>query len=76
MALNFRLPRSGRPVLTVVDPQGRRVRGLLYAGLEAGDHAVSCDGCDEAGRQVAEGLYFARIEFGDRAQARKLAILR
>ena len=75
VALSFRLPRAGRAVLTVVDPQGRRVRGLLDARLEAGKHAVTWDGRDDAGRHVADGLFFARLEFGGRSETRKLAVL-
>ncbi|MBI5709147.1 MAG: hypothetical protein HZC42_02430, partial [Candidatus Eisenbacteria bacterium] len=76
VALSFRLPRAGRAVLTVVDPQGRRVRGLLDARLEAGAHAVTWDGRDDAGAETAAGLFFLRVDFGGRSFAQKLAMLR
>lgn len=76
VTLGFRLPRAGRTMLAVADVQGRRVRTLLDGHLEAGGHALAWDGRDDTGRHVAEGLYFARLEFEGHAQARKLAVLR
>ncbi|MBI5710768.1 MAG: hypothetical protein HZC42_10760, partial [Candidatus Eisenbacteria bacterium] len=76
VTLAFRLPRAGRAVLAVMDAQGRRVRALLDAHLDAGGHTLTWDRRDDAGHEVAEGLYFARLEFQGRAQACKLAVLR
>jgi flagellar hook assembly protein FlgD len=43
---------------------------------EAGAHAVEWDGRDAHGRAVASGVYFARLEAGDRSESRRIVLLR
>jgi hypothetical protein len=52
------------------------VRRLLAADLPAGPHRVAWDGCDEAGRAVASGVYLARLAAGDQVRERKLTLVR
>jgi hypothetical protein len=55
---------SRRPLtIEIVDLQGRRIRSLR---LPAGAREVVWDGRDEAGRDAASGIYFAR-ETGEQA---------
>ena len=71
--LTFALPpgvRSGR--LSVVDASGRLVRAFL---ADASGRVV-WDGRDGAGRRVASGVYFYRLEAGDRAETRKVTRIR
>lgn len=60
--LRFGLATAGRANLAVYDAAGRRVRTLVAGAVAAGEHVASWDGRDEAGRAVAAGLYFARLE--------------
>ena len=51
--------------LILVDPSGRRVRGLeqvVSAGQGGGEVSLSWDGRDDAGRPVAPGVYGVRVE--------------
>ena len=45
----------------VFDAGGRRVRELHSGALEPGDHLLSWDARDSAGRLVPNGLYFVRV---------------
>ena len=46
--------------LTVYDVLGRKVQTLVDGRKNTGIHTIDWDGTDEAGRQVASGLYVAR----------------
>jgi hypothetical protein len=50
----------------VHDVAGRLVRTLADRSFAPGEYAVTWDGADDGGRQVARGVYFARIEFSGR----------
>jgi flagellar hook assembly protein FlgD len=49
---------------------------LAGARYDAGAHHVDWDGRDDSGRNVASGVYFLRVQAGDRQATRKLVILR
>ena len=59
--LRFDLAESGFAELAVYDVTGRLVRTLVTSPVAAGAHSVVWDGTDAAGRQVASGVYFARL---------------
>ncbi|MCC7144317.1 MAG: choice-of-anchor B family protein [Candidatus Eisenbacteria bacterium] len=60
-ALRLALPTRQPVQLSIVDVQGRVVRRLQTGLLDAGRHDFSWDGRDQAGRNLAQGLYFARV---------------
>lgn len=75
--LTFDLPRPATVTLVIADAAGRRVRALLSsAPHEAGRHQASWDGRDEAGRAVAAGPYFARIEAAGATAVRRLMLVK
>jgi hypothetical protein len=55
--LRFALAEAGEAALNVYDLQGRLVRAFPAAPFAAGAHAVTWDGRDAAGRDVASGVY-------------------
>ncbi|MCC7143409.1 MAG: S8 family serine peptidase [Candidatus Eisenbacteria bacterium] len=74
--LEFALPTGGRTQVRIVDAGGRNVRVLLDAPLTAGRQSVQWDGRDDSGRALGAGVFFARIETGGEAIARRLVRLR
>jgi len=58
--------------LEIVDVGGRHVRTLDRRLVEAGSYVSVWDGRDEAGRRVAPGLYFARLECGKLRQTARI----
>jgi hypothetical protein len=61
--------------LAVYDPRGRLVRVLQHAPVPAESGYFMWDGTDAAGRRVASGMYFARLEWGgDRATTKVLVL--
>jgi hypothetical protein len=60
--VRFTLPEPGRVRLQVFDASGRHVRTLLDESRSAGANAVVWDGRDSAARELANGVYFLRLE--------------
>lgn len=74
--LAFALPEGRHVNLAVYGLNGTRIRTLVDARRAAGNHEVVWDGRDEAGRPVAAGAYFARIQAGDFRQIRKMVLVK
>jgi hypothetical protein len=75
--LRFDVPANGGPALIgVFDLQGRLVRTLSGGERLAGRHTLTWDGRDAAGRKVAAGVYFVRLQTAQVTEARKLTRLR
>lgn len=72
----FDLPQSGAARLLVYDVAGRLTRTLVDSALPAGRHRLAWDGTDDGGRHSAAGVYFLRLEQGDRIERQKLVIAR
>jgi len=73
----FSLPEAGRVDLVVYDVAGRLIRRLHDgASLPAGPHEVTWEGLDQGGRAVAPGVYYYRLESGDRSVTRRMLRLR
>ena len=62
-AVKFELSRASRLRLAVYDLNGRRVRELFERPIAMpGQYSIAWDGRNDAGRAVAAGVYFARLE--------------
>ncbi len=70
------LPQPGRVKLTIHDARGREVARLVDAELPAGERDVAWDGRDAAGRALASGVYFARLDSGGRLSMTKVTLAR
>ena len=64
-------------MLDVYDLAGRRVRRLMSdSNIKAGITTVLWDGSDGQGRDVASGVYFARLRVGAEQRTRKVTMVR
>jgi len=73
--IRFALARPAAVRLSIYDVGGRRVATLIEGPLLAGEHRRVWDGRDDAGRVVAGGAYFYRLEAGSwRAAGRVLKL--
>jgi hypothetical protein len=76
-SLEWATLRAGDARLVVVDAAGRRVRSLAGGPAGRGTHRAVWDGADDAGRPVAGGVYFVRLEAeGQRAATSKVVRVR
>jgi|GEM_PF-5228406 len=75
--LSFSLGQSRAVDVEIIDVAGRRVRRLLAGQeLSAGEHALSWDGRDAAGRPVVAGTYLYRVSTRQGSATGKLIVTR
>jgi len=72
----YSIPEPGLVALHIYDVRGRRVRTLVSEQKTKGEHRAIWDGRDANGLEVASGVYFVRLEFGDKVQSRKIALMK
>jgi len=75
--ISYDLPGPAVVALRVYDLSGRLVRTLTDAEpVAAGRHTTPWDGQDDAGRDVASGVYFYRLETGEESLSRRMILLK
>lgn len=72
----FSLSRSQHVRLGVYDVSGRLVKMLCSSNYPEGRHLTSWDGTDGNGKDVAQGIYFYRLESGNQARTGKIGLVR
>lgn len=68
------LPSDGPVRLAVHDVRGHQVRLLLHESRAKGTFTAIWDGRDDMGRQLASGVYFARLTAGGAESVLKLVL--
>ena len=74
--IEFDLVAPGKVSLRIYDPAGHLVKALVDEVLPAARHERIWDGRDDAGRQVASGMYFYRLDAGTFESTRKMILVR
>ena len=74
--LPFSLSRETEVHLQVFDVLGRPVANLVVGRLQTGRHRVNWEGLDAGGQPVPSGIYFYRLRSGNRAESRKMTLVR
>ncbi len=62
--------------VTIYNIKGQRVKQILNEQVVAGRYAVMWNGTDSHGRTVSSGLYFARIEQGNKHLIHKMMLMK
>ncbi|MGQ0722278.1 MAG: FlgD immunoglobulin-like domain containing protein [Candidatus Eiseniibacteriota bacterium] len=68
----YDLPGQGRHRISIHDAAGRNVATLATGEAAAGRHAVIWDGSTRDRRPAPSGVYFVRLEYLDRVEARAI----
>jgi hypothetical protein len=74
--VQFSLARQGQVSIVVYNVAGQKVKTLVDANLNAGQHSVNWNGRNEGGQKVAAGMYMYRMVSGDFSATRKLVVIR
>ena len=74
--IGFDLPEAVDVTLAVYDVMGRKVATLVDQFMAAGTHDVIWQGRDRSGEVLASGVYFVRLEAGDRIATQRLTLVR
>ena len=74
--IRFAIPQDENVDLKLYDLTGRAVAVLVQRSFTAGSHAVRWAGVDDAGRQLASGVYFLRIQAGAFSATQRIVLVR
>jgi hypothetical protein len=74
--IRYALPHDGPVDLDVFDVSGRHVRSLVRGPRAGGEQRVRWDGRDDAGGEVASGVYVLRLVMDGRVATRKVVLLK
>nr|MEE4266508.1 right-handed parallel beta-helix repeat-containing protein [Candidatus Krumholzibacteria bacterium] len=72
----FALPSDMPVALKIYGLDGRLIKTLVQDNLAAGRHEIRWDGQDSRGRTVAAGVYFYRLDAGNRQVDGKLMLIK
>ncbi len=73
---SFILPQTGDTKLCIYNIKGQKVKTLTHAKLVQGYHSLVWNSCDDKGKPLASGLYFAKLEQGTQVIVHKLMLLK
>ncbi|MEN8007889.1 MAG: FlgD immunoglobulin-like domain containing protein, partial [Candidatus Krumholzibacteriota bacterium] len=75
--ISFVLPETGSTTLKIYDVSGHLVRTLLNGTAESqGLREVVWNGKNEAGRVVAAGVYFCKLDAGGYSEVRRMTLVK
>ena len=74
--IRYQLNKTGRTVLEIFNILGQRVRTLVDEDQKTGAYTVIWKGENNAGVQVASGVFLYRIRSGDFTSIKKMILLR
>jgi hypothetical protein len=74
--IEFLLRESGPVKIEIYNLLGQKVRILMDQYLEKGQRSVKWDGKDQAGKDLASGVYWYRIQAKEFSQTRKMLLLK
>jgi hypothetical protein len=74
--MNYALPKRSRVIISIYNVLGQEVITLLNKEQDYGYHTVTWNGTDRIGKQVASGVYFARLTTKNFSQTKKMLMLK
>jgi len=72
----FELAEPSRVTITLYTADGARVKTLIDAVVPRGRRTVDWDGTDDRGNVVSSGIYFYRMQSGEKSFTRKLVFIK
>lgn len=74
--ISFYLNTDTKVILRIFNSQGKLLRNLVNAELDAGYHDYIWNGKDDAGKNVASGIYYYQLSAGGQLRTRKALLLK
>ncbi len=74
--IKYDLPATGLVQLTVYNILGQKVKVVVNEVQEAGHRSAAWDGKDDAGKEVASGIYFYKLQTGSFEKTKKMVLLK
>ena len=70
--ISYGIPRDTHLTLTIYDLAGRSIKTLVAGQVAAGDHEAQWHGRDEAGKQVASGVYLYQLRADEFVETKRM----
>ncbi len=75
--IEFVMPVRKKITMTIYNTRGQKVKTLLKdASYPQGTHSVKWDGTNEAGQQVATGMYIYEFKFGNFTKSKRMMLVK
>jgi len=74
--ISYYVPTAGTVRVSIHSLTGRTVATLRSGHMEAGEHTATWNGRDATGGDVASGVYFVRVSYGQESVTSKIALVR
>ncbi|MBN2088998.1 T9SS type A sorting domain-containing protein [candidate division KSB1 bacterium] len=74
--IQYQLPEPANVIITIYNLRGQKVRTLVNEKKFAGHHYAIWDGRDQAGQEVASGIYFYHFQSKKYRQIRRMVFLK
>ncbi|MCD4817067.1 MAG: choice-of-anchor J domain-containing protein [Candidatus Cloacimonetes bacterium] len=74
--INFSTKESGLVVVEVYNVKGQKVKTLVNAEYNAGNHSVIWSGSDDNGNNVVSGIYFYNMKSGRYTATKKMILMK
>jgi hypothetical protein len=74
--IQFSLAESGFVLLDVYNARGQKVSSLIQNYLEAGLHLITWNGKNDAGNQLASGVYYLKLKTGNYNKTHKILMIK
>lgn len=75
-AIRYELAEVSDVELTIYNMLGQKIRTLVKERQSAGFYSMQWDGKNDAGQQVASGVYLYKLDAGDFSRTKKMILLR
>ncbi|NIV98773.1 T9SS type A sorting domain-containing protein, partial [Candidatus Saccharibacteria bacterium] len=73
--ISYQLPVSSEIELTIYNLLGQQIQKLVNTRQTAGSYQILWDGRDDAGREVASGIYLYQLKAGKFVSTRKMLLI-
>ena len=74
--ITFSLPDKQHVRLSVYNIKGQKVASLINSACERGENSIVWKGIDDNGKDQASGVYFSRLEYGNKTEIKKMLLLK
>lgn len=74
--IKYSLTKDSEVRLSIYNTKGQLVKNLVTDRVKAGNQSISWNGEDNTGKRVSTGLYFYKLQTGEKSLTRKLLLLK
>jgi len=73
--ISFSIQINSKIELSVYNIKGQKVKTLIKAEIEKGNHSLNWNGDDKSGKMVSSGIYFYKLKVNGKTEAVKKCLL-